>query len=330
MRGAGITTACLAAWLLIGGTEASAAEEPALFEFHGLVLGDNRRPIHDPEPVVFLHGATLPYNSMSPVALDGKFKFKKLFAGSYVLIIAVPGQGEMRRTIDVSPSLADKKGRVRETIRFSPSMPSDTVGLVHKSQLTIPQKARDQLGRALRELGRNDAEAAKAHLTEAVRLAPQFAEAWNQLGVIAYQTGRFPEAEEHFRRALKEQPDAFYALVNLGGALLSTGKLAESLEVNKQAVRRAPEDALAHSQLGKSHLQLGQLEEAETHLKQAIALDPRHFSSPQLSLADLYLIQGRMEERTRQMEEYLKYHPDGDFAPRVRTLLERAKQAPPQ
>jgi Tfp pilus assembly protein PilF len=325
-----MTTACLAAWLLFGGIQALAGEEIALFEFRGQILGDNRRPIHDPEPVVFLHGATLPYNGTARVGLDGSFKFQKLRAGSYVLIIAVPGQGEMRRTVDVTASLADRKRRVRETIRFSPSVSSEEIGLVHKSQLSVPRKARDQFQRALRELGENDVEAAKACLDEAIRLAPHYAEAWNQLGVIAYQTAHFAEAERYFRRALKEEPTAFYALVNLGGALLSLeGKDAEALEINQQAVRRAPEDALAQSQLGKTHLRLGQLDEAEKHLRQAIALDPRHFSAPQLSLADLYLMQGRMEERIREMEEYLKHHPDGAFAPRVRELLQRVGTTPP-
>jgi len=323
-------TACLAGWLLIGGIQALAGEEVVLFEFRGQILGDNRRPIQSPEPVVFLHGATMPYNGTARVGLDGSFKFKKLRAGSYVLIVAVPGQGEMRQTVDITASLADKKRRVRETIRFSPSVSSEELGLVHRSQLSVPRKARDQFQQALQELGKNDIEAAKGCLAEALKLAPHYAEAWNHLGVIAYQTGHFIEAEQHFRRALKEEPTAFYALVNLGGALLSVeGKDAEALEINQQAVRRAPEDALARSQLGKTHLRLRQLDEAEKHLRQAIALDPRHFSAPQLSLADLYLVQGRLEERIREMEEYLKYHPDGAFAPRVRELLQQARTNPP-
>ncbi len=319
--------ACMAYWLLTTGAQAFDKESARLFEFHGQILGDNQKTIRNPEPVVFLHGATLPYSSHSRVGLDGKFKFQKLLAGSYVLVVDVPGGGEMRQTVEIGPSFADKKGRIREVVRFVGSVSTENLGLVHAAQLRIPKQAKTELDRALRELSRNNVESSRAHLAEALRLAPEYAEAHNQLGVIAYQTGQFAEAEEHFRRALKEAPTAFWALVNLGGALLALGKDKESLEINQEAVRRAPEDALAHSQLGKSYLRTGDLEKAEIHLRQAKALDPRHFSAPQLVLADLYYMQGRREERIRELEEYLKFHPDGDFAPQVRILLDRARSA---
>ncbi len=318
--------ASLAGWLLIACTTAAADTKPRLFQFHGQILDHDGKLIRDPEPVVFLHGGTLPYNNHARVGLDGSFKIQKLLQGSYVLIVAVAGQGEMRQTIEVGPTLADRKGVIREVITFRPVASRDGVEVVQKSQLIVPKKAREEVQQSLQALGKNDVESAKKHLLSALDLAPHYAEAWNQLGVIAYQTGDFPAAEQHFRRALNEDPGAYWALVNLGGALLAVGKDAESLEINQRAVKRAPEDALAHSQLGKSYFRLRDFEKAETHLRQAKALDPRHFSSPQVELADLYFVQGRYEERIKELEEYLKYHPDGYFAERVRTLLKEARK----
>jgi len=325
MSASRIGCASVAGWLLIACLIA-ADKKPRLFQFHGQVLDSDGKPIRDPEPVAFLHGGTLPYTSHTRVGFDGKFRFQKLLQGAYVLIVAVARQGEMRQTIEISPTLADKKGIIREVITFKPLAAPDNHEVVQRSQLTIPKKAQGEVQRSLESLGKNDVEGAKKHLLTALDLAPHYAEAWNQLGVIAYQTGDYPTAEQHFRRALKEDPGAYWALVNLGGALLATGKDAESLEINQRAVKRAPEDALAHSQLGKSYLVSGDLEKAENHLRQAKSLDPRHFSSPQLGLADLYFLQGRFEERIKELEEYLKYHPDGHFAERVRTLLKDARQ----
>jgi Flp pilus assembly protein TadD len=313
-------------WLLAVGGLTALDKEGRLFEFHGQILGSDGKLIRDPEPLVFLHGGTLPYNSHALVGLDGTFKFQKLLPGSYVLIVAVPGQGEMRRTVEIGPTLADKKGRVREVFEFTSARSPDDLALIHKSQISVPKKAQEDLDRARKCLGNNDVEGARKRLESALTLAPHFAEAWNQLGVIAYQTADYRTAEQHFRRALAEDPRAYWALVNLGGALLAVGKIEESLEVNQKAVNQAPEDALAHSQLGKSHMGMRQFEKAEMHLRQAKALDPRHFSAPQLALADVYYLQGRFEERIRELEEYLKYHPDGYIAPRVRTLLEEARR----
>lgn len=318
-----IVCVSVAGWMLIA---SAAAEHRREYQFHGQILDSDGKFIRNPEPLVFLHGGTLPYNNQARVGFDGSFKFRKLLQGAYVLIVAVPGQGEMRQTIEIGPTLADRNGIVREVIKFTPVSSPDQPEVIQKSQLAIPKKAREELQRSLEAMGKNDVERAKVHLSTALDLAPHYAAAWNQLGVIAYQTGDFPAAEKHFRRALDEDPGAYWALVNLGGALLAVGKDSESLEINQRAVKRAPDDALAQSQLGKSYFRLGDYEKAETHLRQAKALDPRHFSSPQLELADLYYIQSRHEERTRELEEYLRYHPDGPFAERVRTLLKTARQ----
>jgi len=320
-----IVCALMAGWLMIA-CLAAEDKKPRLFQFRGQIVDRNGKVIHDPEPLVFLHGGTLPYTGHVRVGLDGAFKFQKLLQGSYVLIVAVAGEGEMRRTIEISPTLADKKGVVREVVTFTPVASVEDHAVVQKSQLSIPKNAQQEVQRSFEALSKNDVEAARKHLLRAIDLAPHYAEAWNQLGVIAYQTRDFVAAEQHFRRSLEEDPGAYFALVNLGGALLAVDKDAESLEINQRAVKRAPEDALAHSQLGKSYFALGDFEKAETHLRQAKSLDPRHFSSPQLALADVYFLQGRLEERIRELEEYLKYHPDGDFANRVRMLLEQARQ----
>ncbi|MFB3903457.1 MAG: tetratricopeptide repeat protein [Acidobacteriota bacterium] len=321
-----VVSALVAAWLLAGGMPATADGKPRLFELHGRVVDADGKLIRDPEPWVFLHGGTLPYSNQARVGFDGTFKFRKLLQGSYVLIVAVSRQGEMRKTVEIGPTHADNKGIVREEFKFTPVASADDDEIVQRSQLTIPKKAQQEVHRSLECLGKNDVEGARKHLLSAIEIAPHYAEAWNQLGVIAYQTGDYPAAEQHFRRSLKEDPGAYWALVNLGGALLAVRKDAEALKINQRAVRRAPEDALAHSQLGKNYLMLGDFEKAETHLRQAKSLDPRHFSSPQLSLADLYLLQSRYEERIREMEEYLKYHPDGELAERVRTLLKQARE----
>jgi Flp pilus assembly protein TadD len=322
-----IVCALATGWLVTAGvTGAASDKKPRVFQYQGQILDSDGKLIRNPEPLVFLHGGTLPYNNHARVGLNGKFKFEKLLPGSYVLIVAVAGQGEMRQTIEVGPTLADKKGLIREVITFKPAASPDGLQVVHKSQLTIPKAAEEELQRSQAALGKNDVESAKKHLRLAIDIAPHYAEAWNELGVVCYQTGDYPAAEQHFRRALQEDPGAYWALVNLGGALLALGKNQEALEINQRAVKRAPQDALAHAQLGKSYFYAPDYEKAEMHLRQAKALDPRHFSSPQLALADLYLLEGRYEERIRELEEYLKYHPDGHFAERVRKLLKQARQ----
>lgn len=280
---------------------------------------------------VSLHGATTPFADSTLASPDGRFQFRKVQAGTYTVAVFVPGRGETRRTISVGPSLADKEGRVSVTIpleeeRFVTEEAWRGRAKVSKRELSIPDKARREYQNAQKKLGRRDIDGAIAHLEKAVEMAPQFAEAWNNLGTIAYQTRRFPQAEEYFRRGLEEDPEAFEPLVNLGGVLLTLEKLDEALKYNLFAVLRRPNDALANSQLGMTYFYVGNLDLAEKYLREAHKLDPGHFSHPQLLLAEVHLRKGRREEAAAMLEDFISRHPDDARAEKLRETARRMRK----
>jgi tetratricopeptide (TPR) repeat protein len=282
--------------------------------------------------VVFLQGAITPFSRQTVAGRDGKFRFKNVPAGTYTLSVSVPRVGEFRRTVEVGPSVADAKGRVAVLMEYGETTPVDRGGRVSAAELSVSDKALEEYGKAQQFLSRGDHARAAERLREAVDLSPQFATAWNLLGTIAYQTGRYKQAEEYFRESLKQDPEAYPPLVNLGGALLSLNRFQESLPVNQAAVKASPGDALAHSQLGKNYFYLGRLDEAETHLKRAKALDAGHFSYPQVFLIEIYARKNQLAASIAEMEEFLKLHPDSDWAPKIREVLgvarSRLQQAP--
>ncbi len=268
---------------------------------------------------VSLHGATTPFHASVLAGADGRFQFKKIAAGSYTLIIFVPGRGETRKTIDVGPSTAGRGGRVELAIRLDETkMTPDRSGVVSVKELSIPQAARDEFNRAIGKLGRRDIEGAIANLKRAVELAPQFVAAWNHLGTIAYQTQRFPEAEGYFRKALEVDANAYEPIVNLGGALVTMGRYEEAWNYNLHAVLNRPNDALAQSQMGMTYLGLGKLELAEKYLLEARRLDAGHFSHPQLLLAEIYMRRQRPGAAADQLEDFLRHHPDWPKADEMR------------
>ena len=71
---------------------------------------------------------------------------------------------------------------------------------------------------------------AAAHLKEAVRLNPNFAAAYHQLGILFVDEGQFGEAEMNFRRAITHEPKLAAAHMNLGSVLFAQGKLEEALD----------------------------------------------------------------------------------------------------
>jgi tetratricopeptide (TPR) repeat protein len=303
------------------------AEDGDHYELRGKIIQQDQKGGRRALPLVFIHGSITPYTARTVADPDGTFKFKELRPGIYTLIVAVPRQGETQETIEVGPTLADSKGRVDVTIHVERKLPSEESRSVAATQLSVPDRARREYEKAQDRLGQHDVPGAIQHLKTALDIAPQFAAAWNHLGTIAYQSGEYENAEKYFREALRHNSDSYAPLVNLGGALLSLKRAEEALRINLQAVKERPDDALAHSQLGQSYLRVGQIEPAERHLKQAKALDVRHFSFPQLVLAEIYARKEDYAGFVSELEEFLRYHPDSKLAPDVRQSLEKARAA---
>lgn len=279
---------------------------------------------------VGLQAADRPFRTQTLSDLKGRFRFKKLEAGGYSLIVFHPRWGEQRRSIEVTPSFADEQNRIEVTFIVKRSQDGRERQATDKHtvtarELTVSSKARAAFLKANQRIEKHDIEGAVTHLREAVELSPQFVEAWNQLGTIAYQAGDYAQAEEHFREALMLQSDAFGPVVNIGATLLALGRHTEALGYNRYAVTLRSDDALANSQLGRNHFLLGSYGQAVKYLRRAKGLDPGHFSLPQVTLAEIYSRQGKVDAAIRELEDYVARHPDSERAALTRETLARLK-----
>jgi Tfp pilus assembly protein PilF len=318
------SAAVLLSIVLISANAPGRAGAERVYELQGKVAQSDDRPFPQNTLTVFLHSALTPFSQKTVADSFGEFKFKNLRPGLYTVIVAAPMRGEVIRTIDIGPSFADSKGKVTLNVTFEPAA-TEEARRVSTAALSISSRAKDEYRKAQDRLARHDTAGAIAHLKKAVELAPQFSAARNNLGTIAYQSRNYTEAESYFRQALAQDPDAYSPLVNLGGALLSGGKTQESLKYNLLAVRARPADALGRSQLGQSYMYLGQLDLAEVELKKAKALDPGHFSFPQLVLAEIYARRQDFSRAALEVEEFIKLHPDSDRTPALRKILEQLR-----
>jgi tetratricopeptide (TPR) repeat protein len=279
---------------------------------------------------VSLFGVSGPFSASTLSDSSGRFVFKKLEAGTYTLAIFLPVEGEARQTIEIGPSKADSHGRIKLSLRLKledfARAPALTRHTVTTRQLAVPDKALRLYEEASRCLSRRDSGCAVERLERAVALAPQFAIAWNQLGTTAYQEQKYTRAEECFREALAADPASYEPLVNLGGVLINLHKLEEAREYNIHAVLVRPNDALAHSQLGMTYYEMGRDEEAEKYFSRAIALDPAHFSHPQLFLAEIHLRRGDRSAAAADLNNFLQHHPDWPQAGNLRETIRSLRQ----
>ncbi len=278
---------------------------------------------------VNLFAVETPYAESSEVNRSGEFRFRSLAPGNYTVAVVRKGLGEVRRTVVISPAVADPSGVVHATIPYSSSEAASnpTGGVVSVHQLSIPGNAAAKYADAQKRLAVHDPQGAVRALEEAVALAPEFSTAWNALGVIAFQTDDDERAEILFRKAIAADPDSFEPLVNLAGVLLKKNASAEALPFNQRAVRDRPEDALANAQLGMNYFRLDQFDQAEQYLQAAKRLDPAHFTQPQVFLADIYARRGNRLAAIKELEDVLALRPDGPLSDRIRHNLSKLSAA---
>ena len=199
---------------------------------------------------------------------------------------------------------------------------AESTGRVSVRELLVPQKAKDKFLDAQRRIQKDDTDGARKKLEEALQLAPDYAAAWNALGVLTVE----PDiAEKYFRLAVQADPESFDAVLNLGGLLLKTGRAEEALVFNQRAAVELRGDASAQAQLGLNLYQLGMLDEAEDSLVTTKRIDPEHYTMPQLFLAEIYARRGEKARAVAEVEELLSRQPEEPLAATLRGVIERLR-----
>jgi Flp pilus assembly protein TadD len=151
----------------------------------------------------------------------------------------------------------------------------------------------------------------------AVALAPDFKEAWMNLGLAVLLQKRPDEALLCQRKALRLDPDSADAQNNLGMVHYAKGHVVEAENCFRAALRLRPDHANATLNLGTARQTLNHVEEAEVLFRRAMTLgaDPVRAQS---NLALALMEQGRPDAATVLLREALAQQPN---APEARANL---------
>lgn len=152
-----------------------------------------------------------------------------------------------------------------------------------------------------RHMAAGCAREAEAGFREAIRLMPDFAEAYANLGMVLEDQDRPEEAESCYRRSLALDPDLGQTHLNLGGLLLKQKRFDEAEAGFRLAIELMPGSPAAWSNLGVLQACRKQEEQAEQSYRLAMAMDSDYRVAP-FNLSYLLLRQGRFEEGWRCLE----------------------------
>lgn len=147
---------------------------------------------------------------------------------------------------------------------------------------------------------------AEFELKTAVQLSPQYAEAYNNLGIIYKQRQQYDAALQYFEKAYRLNKEYIAPLSHIGAVHIARGQLDQAITVLRKAVDKEPTFADAIYNLGLAYLLKGRetiagekknkfYKDAEEKLQLATQLNPRLVEA-HLNLGELYVETGRHEE----------------------------------
>jgi len=106
-----------------------------------------------------------------------------------------------------------------------------------------------------------------------VAVDPEYAAAWNNLGLLHHRMGHYAEAQDAYEAALRTDPICAEAAYNLGSLFEDLGELPASIRHYRRAIELSPDYADAHFNLAGVLGKSGRPREAGEHWRRYLQLD---------------------------------------------------------
>lgn len=154
-----------------------------------------------------------------------------------------------------------------------------------------------------------DQEAALAHLRNAVRIQPRYADAWNSLGGAYEELGRPAETQAAYARAVECDPANLSAHLNLGGAFYGAGEFEKAAAEYRLVADRSPLNAEVRNHLAMTLIHLGRTEQAVEVFYESLGINARDAATHN-NLGSALNGLGRPREAIEHFQAAIVLNPD--------------------
>ena len=123
-------------------------------------------------------------------------------------------------------------------------------------------------------MGMENAEKALFSYYKVLQLNPKHVDAFNNIGMMLFNQGKFDEAIDSYKNAIKFEPKFADAHYNIGNTFKKMGNLKKAVESYKRAISIEPDDAEFLLNYGNALKDLGELDLAMNLYSKALRIQP--------------------------------------------------------
>jgi tetratricopeptide (TPR) repeat protein len=250
---------------------------------------------------------------------SGRFDFGNLARGDYQIEARMNGYQPYSATVNVGGG--ESQGMTIYLKRVPPSRETSSGSTVSAHELSMPTKARDLMysGKQKVFYGKN-LDGGLKDFQEAVAIAPEYYEAYYQMGMAYLELGQRDDAENHFRKSIKLSNNAYgEPIVGMGTILLDKGDNASGEKTIRRGLQLSPNFWLGYYELGRAYLAENQLADAKKAGEQARSLMPNAAIIYRL-LANLHMREKDYPALLDDIDAYLKIDSNSPAGAQAREL----------
>ncbi|MGC8965702.1 MAG: tetratricopeptide repeat protein [Caldimicrobium sp.] len=170
---------------------------------------------------------------------------------------------------------------------------------------------------------------AEEAFNEALKLDPNFSEAYTNLGSLRMMQGKYREALSYFERALSNPLylNSYITLTNIGWAYYQLGDKEKALMYLQKALNERARFSKALIYMALIYLNEGDLSSSEFYLKRVLKADRSNLEA-RYYLGEVFFRQGRLDLAKEIWESILSISPEsewGTLAEQKIYLIEKLK-----
>lgn len=260
----------------------------------------------------------------------GQAQFLGVTVGNYHIVVSGNGiqdadsgvfEADSRRTTQTQYIT------VHSVAASEPKSMGPQAAMVSAADLNVPEKARKELDKANEAMAQQDWTKALERLNKAIAIYPQYAAAYNNLGVVYSRTNDYFHEQEALEKAISLNEHFAPAFENLGKLCLRQKDLPRAEAMLEKAVSVEPGNTgslmlLAEAQYMNRHYDAAIVSAHQAHTT------AQHPSFVHYIAARAYQQEGRQNEAVAEFKVFLQEEPSGPRADYVRDEIAKMQSLP--